>query len=69
MSELTEYCDEELQCVERVIGQLNKQRRAGQCDSMMGSTIDHLIEEVLFLRACLTMHPPYRATISRTNGS
>ncbi len=57
--EMTKYIDEELQCVERLVGKLSTQRKEGKCDNYMAGTIDHLIEELLFLRACLHSHPPY----------
>ena len=69
MSEMTPYISEEFECVERVIGTLNTQARKGQCDKYMRGTIAHLIDEVLFLRACLTRHPPYTPVISKSNGA
>ncbi len=59
LGEMTKYIDEELQCVERLVGKLSAQRKDGKCDKYMAGIIDHLIEELLFLRACLYSHPPY----------
>ena len=66
MTELTEYNSEELKCVERIIGELHSQALNGQCDTRMRGTIEHLIEEVLFLRAVLTKHPPYSLAHKRS---
>jgi len=66
-SELTRYCNEELQSVERIVGQLRRQGAEGRCDRLMRGGLQHLADEMLFLRAVLTKHPPYNPVISRTN--
>ena len=69
MSEMTPYISEEFECVETILAELSSQSRKGQCDKHMRGTIAHLLDEVLFLRACLTMHPPYTPVISKSNGA
>ena len=63
MSEMTQYVDEELQVVERIVGTLNKQAKEGRCDGQMLGTIRHLVEEMLFLRAVMYKHPPYKVNL------
>lgn len=58
MSELTKYQSDQLVAVERIIGKMSKLRKEGRCDSKMAGELDHLIEEVLFLRQVLSSHPP-----------
>ena len=58
MSELSQYQSEQLAVCERIIGSMSKLRKEGRCDGKMSVELNHLIEEMLFLRQVLMSHPP-----------